>query len=141
PSRRVTILRAACGLFLFSLVAGCSSRIEVRAEDDPARVRVVARSGNPEARLWLALIDPSTQVAGPPVLGDQQRQGNDVTFIPRYPLSPGQRYRATLEVPGEPPRSTDYRVPDRPAHESATVEAIYPSADRLPANLLKFYIH
>lgn len=124
-----------CGIFL----AGCASLIEVQPLEDPARVRVIARTDRPDARLSLALIDPATGLEGPAILGDEIRRAGEVEFVPRYPLSPGQRYRARLTGPA--PAVAEYRVPDRPAREAATVEAIYPSADRLPANLLKFYIH
>ena len=132
PCRRVSAL-------LLVLASGCASAIEVQPLDDPTRVRVIARTDSGDARLSLALLDPVTGEEGSSILGDEIRRPGEVQFVPRYPLSRGQRYRARLS--GSSPSVVEYRVPDRPARDAATVEAIYPSGDRLPANLLKFYIH
>ena len=71
-------------------------------------------------------------------------------FAPRFPLVPGLAYEARF-LPSAIPESVRdpaWRIatevlavplPERQA--SAQVTAIYPSADRLPENLLKFYLH
>ena len=55
-------------------------------------------------------------------------------------MTPGERYRAVLTIGGKESFS-EYVVPARKAAAPATVAVVYPSADELPANLLKFYLH
>lgn len=83
----------------------------------------------------------------PPVLGSYRVTGDTLRFEPRFPLQPGVRYRALLHVarlPGAtagPALSADFALPKAPAVATTVVEQVYPSADRLPENLLKFYLH
>ena len=75
----------------------------------------------------------------PAVLGKVSHMGRDLIFVPRYPFQPGVRYQVsvlsparvttTLQVPGPVPQATTY------------VEQLYPTADVLPENLLKLYVH
>jgi hypothetical protein len=63
-----------------------------------------------------------------------------LTFTPRFPLRPGETYRASLKIAGNT-ASLDYAVPRLAAKTSPKIVKIYPSADVLPANLLRFYIY
>jgi hypothetical protein len=63
-----------------------------------------------------------------------------LTFTPRFPLEAGQSYRATLKATGQA-ATTDYQVPKLAAKAPPKVLKIYPTADVLPANHLKFYIY
>lgn len=78
---------------------------------------------------------------GEPLLGSYSRSGAVLTFTPRFPLAPGCRYRAELILEGKSAGVAEYAVPESKASEPPRVEAIYPSTDVVPANLLKFYIH
>lgn len=91
---------------------------------------------------WLrfALVDEASGKPGLPMFGKYERAGAVLKFTPRYALSPNRLYRATL-VGADQAVTVDYRVPPKVAGEPARVEQIYPSGDKLPANLLKFYIH
>jgi hypothetical protein len=98
--------------------------------------------------------------AQPPLWGSYRLAGDIITFHPRFPLEAGMTYRAefnpvrlheiarTLTPPatvvGEP-RDTnclfaEYSPPKKPARITTQVAAIYPTGDRLPENLLRFYI-
>src|SRR5262249_33143360 len=77
---------------------------------------------------------------GPPILGTYRRTGATLRFVPRHALTAGQRYRAVLELGGRP-ETAEYRVPLPPPSPRPAVQVVYPTADVLPANLLKFYIH
>jgi hypothetical protein len=117
---------------------------------DPARVTVVARvPGLPagpvaakdgERLLHVVLLTAKGEPAGPPVLGTYTVGGGTLTFVPRFRLTPGERYRATLAHNGTDAHA-GYTVPADPPAESPKVAACYPTSDELPANLLKFYIH
>jgi hypothetical protein len=66
-----------------------------------------------------------------------------LTFTPTHPLGHDRLYRAELRWVGEtrPIATQEYRTPPRPKTPPPVVERIFPTADVLPANHLKFYIH
>jgi hypothetical protein len=92
-----------------------------------------------ERRLRLSLV-PQDGTEGPAILGSYERRGGVICFTPRYALAHGQSYRATAELDGRT-LTADHRVPPRAAAPRAAVEKVYPTADELPANQLKFYVH
>jgi hypothetical protein len=91
-----------------------------------------------EAVLTLSLVEDKKP--GPSMLGNYERKDNDLTFTPRFPLSASGTYRASLIVNGKT-TSLDYTVPAAAAKAPPRVVKIYPSADVLPANHLRFYIY
>ncbi len=93
-----------------------------------------------EAVLTLSLLADDTRKPGPSMLGKYERFGNDLTFTPRFALSAGATYRASLRAAGSP-TSLDYRTPMSAAMAPPRVVKIYPTADVLPANHLRFYIY
>lgn len=134
-------------LLLASALGGCATASSLRVEPtgDPTRVTVIARleaepKREPGETLRFALVDPKTGKELSPLLADHQWDGELLRLTPRYALSRRRLYRATLVRPGRDPVVVDYRVPPLPPGKPARVLRIYPTADRLPANLLKFYI-
>lgn len=128
--------------------------LQVRVVADPTRVEVIARV--PDAFLdqladgklshgerWLrfALLDAATGSEGPSLFGSYERRGTDLVFTPRYALTHGQRYRASTMWAKDRFAVAHYQTPARAETPRTVVEHIYPSADTLPANHLKFYIH
>lgn len=93
-----------------------------------------------EALLSLALLAADGKTPGPSMLGRYERRGTELRFTPRFPLSPGAAYRARLTVAGAA-TTLEYRVPAPPAKAPPRIVKIYPSADVLPANHLRFYIY
>lgn len=90
--------------------------------------------------LQFAVLDDDGN-AGRAMLGRYTREGQTLTFKPRHPLVVGRRYQASLTL-GKLSRRIEYRVRARTLKTpSATVTEVYPTADTLPANTLKFYIH
>jgi hypothetical protein len=73
-----------------------------------------------------------------PMLGAFQLEGDDLSFQPRFPLQEGLRYRAVLKT--DPPVESLFDIP-RVERQAARVQAVFPSSNRLPENLLKFYVH
>src|SRR4029079_16647023 len=74
------------------------------------------------------------------MFGKYERIGNELTFTPRFPLSAGATYRASLKAAGNT-TTLDYRMPALTAKAPPRVVKIYPTADVLPANHLRFYIY
>lgn len=80
----------------------------------------------------------------PPMLGEYSVRDGMLRFTPRFPLERGTRYRAIFRLDGGREGmilSSTFRLPELPLKPSAFVAAVYPSADELPENLLKFYVH
>jgi hypothetical protein len=132
-------------------VAPAAGRIEVTGLDPTALRELSRRDWDPEqwARLFAVFVeggkaDPSR----PPVLGTYRVVDGVLTFEPRFPLQPGVRYRTVFDPsrlpgkgpPGEPITAT-FRLPKPRPAAAAVVTHVYPSADRLPENQLKFYLH
>ncbi|WP_145275732.1 Ig-like domain-containing protein [Tautonia plasticadhaerens] len=83
-----------------------------------------------------------------PMLGRVRAVGGGLRFEPRYRPRPGTTYRAAFRpalVPGADPDAfpveAELTIPDPAPAEPARVVAAYPSADVLPENLLRFYLH
>lgn len=78
----------------------------------------------------------------PPLLGSYHAEDGVLVFRPRFPLQPGLRYRAVLGKSGEgQPLVHFFDLPTEHIEPMTHVAAVYPSADLLPENLLKFYLH
>ncbi len=95
----------------------------------------------------------SDQPQTPALLGDYSVvDPSTLSFTPRYPLNPsivyclrvGEELRAELAPSNEKQSSPEkliFQLPAPPASAPTSVSAIFPTADKLPENLLKFYIH
>ena len=76
--------------------------------------------------------------------------GRPFRFTPRFPLREGTGYAVSFDtdcifadeavISAETPPDAVFRI-EAPIYEAARVAAIEPRADRLPANLLRFYVH
>jgi len=76
-----------------------------------------------------------------PMLGDYTADRTTLRFKPRFPFMPGRTHRAVLNLAGMPVQRLSFRI-DAPALQPKTrVTQIFPSADVLPANLLRIYVH
>ena len=91
-----------------------------------------------------AVIDPLT----PGMVGQYAIEGEVMRFRPQFPLARGVEYRAEFRpgaLPGGKPGQFTITAQHRVAKPSPTastiVTTIYPTAELLPENLLKFYIY
>ncbi len=127
--------------------AGATSA--VRVENVPLAMldQIKNHEGSsPSLTVHLADADGSVPPDRPPILGAYRvLDGTTLRFTPRFPLDATRRYRATFDPdgPAGPARPT---LSDRPATPQVPatptlVTRIEPTGDRLPANLLKFYVH
>ena len=76
----------------------------------------------------------------PPVLGEYDIQNGSVRFTPRFPFFPGQAYRVVFEY-GEHFLEATFTIPVPKSEPTTMVSRVFPSADLLPENLLKFYVY
>jgi hypothetical protein len=111
---------------------------------------------NTKPHFWSQLLavypeqeDVIADIGLPSMLGTYRVQSGALRFEPQFPLEPGLGYRAIFhldQLPGghgvrSPPISSVFKAPPRRSNPSTVVSQIYPSAARLPENLLKFYVH
>ena len=81
----------------------------------------------------------------PDVLGHYQVLQGEIRFIPYFPFEPGCHYRASFDPRplGRPELSEvgtlDFSFPREITVVSSEVKNVFPSADSLPENLLRFY--
>jgi hypothetical protein len=91
-------------------------------------------------QLLVVYVEPRAEGA-PPLLGRYEVAGGELVFHPRFPLVPGVRYRAVFHRPEEPAVEKVFEIPALPKSPTVEVTAIYPTAQELPENTLKFYIY
>jgi len=81
----------------------------------------------------------------PSMLGTYQVEAGAIRFLPRYPFDRGRTYSAIFRpsvVPGGsgPDLALRFAIARVPSAPTSLVR-VTPSGDRLPENLLKFYLH
>jgi hypothetical protein len=107
---------------------------------------LAAGSADMEWRNVFAVFVDQAGVAGeiPPLSGSYEARDSVLVFTPRYPLQPGLTYRAVFRPDGEGGSGGDsaaFAIPKAATGPPTAVEQVYPTADTLPENLLKFYVH
>jgi hypothetical protein len=139
------------------LLAGAPAPADLRVEPSPGgtTVRVLAKlpadaaARLPQGKLtqeqgeaWLrfGLVDEETGKDGVAMFGAYERRQRELVFTPGFKLLHGRRYRARLGPDADRGPSADYRVPPLPPAPPPVVEQVFPSADVLPANHLRFHI-
>ena len=110
---------------------------KLAAAEWPAVARVVVDDGKPA--------DVAKKQA---VAGDWSVAGGALRFDPLYPLAPGVTYRVFCDLSAAPraklkgaPLVLTVAVPKPPPGPRVGVLAVFPSANRLPENTLRFYVH
>jgi len=77
----------------------------------------------------------------PPLTGNYAVENGTLIFRPRYAIAPGVQYRAIFQPAGGNKITKTFDGPTRDKTPAARVTQIYPSADVLPSNQLRLYIH
>ena len=137
----------------------------IRLNDTKATIDVIGLDPADVANLTAALLDASqwralfaihVQKASedqatdtPPLLGSYRVEHGTVRFTPRFPLTPGIRYRAVFcpgKLPGREKQAKQQPIVAeiliaKPAKEPTVVNHVYPSGAQLAENHLRFYIH
>ena len=153
PSLVLSFLYALCGLSFTNAEPGSAVRLQwVKSSDSESTLRVEV-SGLNEAALapreqaeWRDLLaayvgaDPEKD-GTPPMAGMYRVESGVLVFDPQFPPAPGATYTAVLRTGVAPPRVVRFTAAERPAASPTVVSHVYPTADRVPENLLKFYVH
>jgi hypothetical protein len=121
---------------------------------DPAAMAALA-AADIEPDQWSGLFAVYTRAAERngllPILGKYRVAAGVLQFEPRFPLEPDVAYRARFDASKLPtargadgPRSVveaEFVVPRKYPATATRVLEVYPSGDKVPENLLKFYLH
>jgi hypothetical protein len=75
---------------------------------------------------------------GPALLGTHSYRSGTLRFEPRFPFVPGVAYRVVFRE-GKSEITKEFTIP-KPKVEPGLVAAIFPSAEKLPENTLRFYV-
>jgi len=159
---RLAVALAAASLFLSGQLLALAQAVkpaivwQKQAERDVVLVKgLAAKAAQWSEEQWRSAFTVSVESGNlassmilPPMLGSYETGQTEVTFIPQFPLTSGLKYRATLrleKLPGYPGKpalmSSAHTVPAMVVTPTTIVQAVYPSANALPENLLKFYLH
>lgn len=161
--RMLTMLKT---FLLFSICIACqqgdeaqSDRITMKGFTNRQLGMVILEGENEATRVKLAAMEPSVREAclqvfvvskngadlakdAQPIFGKYDWADGKLTFTSRYPAAPGVTYRAIVRFPGkESTSSMEITVPELNKEPTTKITTIYPTADVLPENLLKFYVH
>jgi hypothetical protein len=97
---------------------------------------------------WSRVLRVSVNEAQPAMVGNYEISGRTLRFTPMFPLDPGREYRVSFRpgaLPGlEEERSgfeNTFALPAVKRDPTTIASAVYPSGDRVPANLLRLYVH
>ncbi len=127
--------RLAAGLLLTALL--CSGAPSIQLTEQGGRAVFVALDCPAES--FSVYVDGLADA--PPMAGSYSVSGDAVVFQPRYAPSPGVTYRAECRHGSTVVATECFAIPQRDRTPTTTVAHIYPSAEQLPENLLKFYVH
>jgi hypothetical protein len=75
-----------------------------------------------------------------PLLGTYRSEGGALVFRPRFGLDPSLTVKARYAAPGEKAVEVVFPGRARAAVGTTVVSGVHPSVERVPANLLKFYV-
>jgi hypothetical protein len=148
---------AVLGAALFFFLAACagSSRepgpasIVLNADQPRPTIAVVgapaeqlrALQGTESRDAWTAVLKVSVGPDQPATLGNYSIEDGRIVFLPMFPLDPGRQYHVTYSAPGAPPLTSIVALPARSMTPTTAVTEVYPTAEVVPENQLRFYIH
>jgi len=113
----------------------------VDAEQLDFRIRVRNADGSKlpgetAVNVWLSSANKKTD---PSIFGKVTSEGGQILFAPRFPFQRGKSYTIVVVGDGEVKTSELLDVPAKESKRTA-IDSLYPSADEIPENLLRFYV-
>jgi hypothetical protein len=145
----VHVRNIALAALLLPFVAAAAS-VSIQFHDGVFRVAGWKADAEPVGG-WSSIFNvysdgDSVWIDRPPVFGTYSVDNDQLTFRLRFPPSGGISYRAIFHLPGEEPVEVRFKEPPAPAVtlpqlKFTHVAGVYPSANILPSNQLKFYVY
>jgi hypothetical protein len=146
----------AAALFAFSAcrgesgaVPGVPPRIVLNTETSRPTIDVV---GVPAAAMtelatldsrdaWTAVFKVSVGADQAPMVGQYSINEGRIRFTPMFPLDHGRQYQVTFTAPGVPSITSAVGLPAKDTTPKTTVAQVFPTAEVVPENQLRMYIH
>jgi hypothetical protein len=123
------------------LLISATDEPQIRAKSANGFVEVVGLPAATEeaAKRCRIVVDGTAEELAkrPAVAGTWSVAGQLLRFEPQFPLVPGVRYRIT----GDFPKPILFTIPKPPPGPPVSIAAVFPSANVLPENTLRFYVH
>jgi len=90
---------------------------------------------------WIPVFKVSVGADQAPMVGQYSIEEGRVRFTPMFPLDRGRQYQVTFTAPGGQPITTAVGLPAKDATPKTVVARVFPTADVVPENQLRIYIH
>ena len=100
-----------------------------------------AKDWHPIFRVVVAGGTNAELLARPPLAGTYTLTETGVRFEPQFALVPGRNTSRSARPPERQAALASLRWPKPPPRPAGGVIAVYPSANRLPENTLRMYVH
>lgn len=114
------------------VVSGLSSEFVAQFRDQSPKAK--------QWREWFSVhVVEDGQASETAINGKYLVADGKVTFVPRFPFLAGVDYQVRVQVPGEKQKLASFKF-KRPVTKPTTVLQVYPSADSIHENHLRFYI-
>jgi hypothetical protein len=108
--------------------------------DAPAE-QLSALQGTESRDAWTAVMKVSVGPDQPATLGSYEIADGRIVFTPMFPLDPGRQYHVTYSPTGAVPITSIVSLPARNTTPVTSVTEAYPTAEVIPENQLRLYIH
>jgi len=115
-------------------------RPTIEVVDVPA-AQLTALQGTESREAWTAVLKVSVGPDQPATIGTYQIDNGRIVFTPMFPLDPGRQYHVTFTTPGAAPLTSIVSLPARSTTPTTMVAEVYPTAEVVPENQLRLYIH
>lgn len=111
------------------------------------------KAAKPDVKAWNAILrvvvagSPKENETRPAVAGNYSVEGTVIRFVPQFPYSPQISFYVRFD-PAKIPGGSTALAADKvfltskpPPGPPVSISSVFPSANRLPENALRFYIH
>ena len=123
-------------------------RWQAASKSEPACVEVTGLDSATLSRLrdhpptnWAATLAVFVGDSRTPILGSYSVTNTVLRFEPRFAFTPGLKYRGQFVPASGSKIELEFTIAEPSGKKTTVVEQVYPSSDKLPENLLKFYLH
>ena len=145
----VLVLFAGCNGSGTLLIPAPSARIVLNANSPRPTIEVVdvpldqlhAIEGTSSREAWTAILKVSVGADQPAAVGQYAVEDGRIRFTPMFPLDPGRQYHVSFTPPGGEPVTATVGLPAADTTPKTMVLQVFPTADLVPENQLRLYIH
>lgn len=109
-------------------------------ENDGKSALLVQGVSDPDSVAVKVWLDSANINSDPPMMGKLSKVENGLLFVPRFPFKPNTKLNVGVQT--DPKLKPDNFMVSTSKKEQSTcaVNAVYPSSNELPENILKFYV-